>query len=349
MASAQRSLPPLGDLPPAPADPRQGTPPRLPGSVRRTSHLNMTWPDGLGGEARIDAAARDLVTPRSGVPVPDGEAELHVTVGSGRVLTRIDATPAPEGLRGLTGHSGGSGYRRLLRDLLPAEAESGSPLHFLLDDIPGVTLVGPFAWRLWPKAVEHLRRLSRGPDRNDAGMRGFDRMRDICSGLRSDGLPIQRMISGEDPQHNLVPARDLAQPGDPLAWHPIAGQPDGAPLMRRRRLVDVAAGPELVITSIFRDSIWGPDRVETCVHEYGLRATADPVTMRLTSIKADPRVLPFGTCPVAGENVGLLLGEPVRTLRDRVIELIAGTDGCTHLNDALRSLAEVPVLAGKLG
>jgi hypothetical protein len=27
-----------------------------------------------------------------------------------------------------------------------------------------------------------------------------------------------------------------------------------------------------------------------------------------------------------------------------VIELVVGTDGCTHLNDALRALAEVPLM-----
>jgi hypothetical protein len=80
------------------------------------------------------------------------------------------------------------------------------------------------------------------------------------------------------------------------------------------------------------------------VHEYGVHAVVDPQSMRLTSIEADPRVLPFETCPAAARNVDLLLGEPLRTLRHRVIELVVGTDGCTHLNDALRALAEVPLI-----
>lgn len=362
MASPRRVLPPLADLPPAPADPHRGTPPRAPGSARRTAHLNMTWPDGPDGEARIDAASRDLLTPGTGRGVPVGEAELRVTVGKGRILTGISAIPEPERLQELAGHSGGSGYRRLLREVLTAEAQEaqeaeeaeetgetgdGSPLHFLLDDMPGVTLVGPVVWRLWPEVAGYVRRLDDARARAAAGIRSAEHMRDICSGFRGDGLPIQRMTSGEDPGHELVLARDLAQPDDPLAWHPVGEQPDGAPMMRRRRLVDVAVGPELVITSLFRDSVWGPDRAERCVHEYGLRATADPATMRLTAIRADPRVLPFGTCPSAGDNVDLLLGEPLGTLRDRVIELIAGTDGCTHLNDALRALEAVPVLAEK--
>ena len=56
------------------------------------------------------------------------------------------------------------------------------------------------------------------------------------------------------------------------------------------------------------------------MHEYGVHAAVDPHSMRLTGIKADPRVLPFETCPAAAENVDLLVGEPMRTLRSRVIE-----------------------------
>ena len=76
----------------------------------------------------------------------------------------------------------------------------------------------------------------------------------------------------------------------------------------------------------------------------GLHATVDPHSLRLTGL----RVLPFGTCPAAARNVDLLLGEPMRGLRHRVLELVVGTDGCTHLNDALRALAEVPVLVAEL-
>ena len=79
-----------------------------------------------------------------------------------------------------------------------------------------------------------------------------------------------------------------------------------------------------------------------------MRATIDPQSMRLTSIQADPRVLPFETCPAAAGNVDLLLDEPARTLRHRVLELVVGTDGCTHLNDALRALAEVPLIIEEL-
>jgi hypothetical protein len=217
----------------------------------------------------------------------------------------------------------------------------GTLRYFLLDDMPGVTLVGPFAWRLWPVGVEMMTRGLRHPGP------GYD-MTGICSGFRADGPPIQRINSGEDPQHNLVPAFDLAEPSDPLAWHDVPDAPQDSPMLRRRRRIDVTDGPEVVVNSVFRDSMWSPEHVETVVHEYGVHAVVDRDSMRLTSITADPRVLPFQTCPAAAANVDLLVGEPMATLRHRVLEQIVSTDGCTHLNDALRALAEVPVLLDEL-
>ncbi len=161
------------------------------------------------------------------------------------------------------------------------------------------------------------------------------------------------MSQGCGLEQNLVPAHPLEQPDDPLAWHRIPAPPGDSAMFRRRRRVDVIA-PEprgqgvMTVDSAFRDSMWSPQGVETIVHEYGVHATVDPATMRLVGIRADPRVLPFETCPSAAGNVDLLLGEPMRTLRARVLRLLVGTDGCTHLNDALRALAEVPVLVDQL-
>ncbi|HEV7758196.1 MAG TPA: hypothetical protein VGO78_04385, partial [Acidimicrobiales bacterium] len=45
-----------------PHDPVLTTPPRAPGSVRRTSSLDSSRPQGAGGPLVIDARARDLVT-----------------------------------------------------------------------------------------------------------------------------------------------------------------------------------------------------------------------------------------------------------------------------------------------
>ena len=97
MAAPRRSLPLLGDLGPAPRNPHNGTPARTPGSVRRTSHLNATWPAGRDSAMHIDAAARDLVTTGAGEAVVRDHAELHVTVDHTRVLQSIRCSVTASG------------------------------------------------------------------------------------------------------------------------------------------------------------------------------------------------------------------------------------------------------------
>ncbi|MDO5501455.1 MAG: hypothetical protein Q4F67_17435, partial [Propionibacteriaceae bacterium] len=42
------------------------TPARIVGSLRRTSTIEMTWPDGAGGNLRFDLRGRDLLTTDDG-------------------------------------------------------------------------------------------------------------------------------------------------------------------------------------------------------------------------------------------------------------------------------------------
>ncbi len=61
-----------------------------------------------------------------------------------------------------------------------------------------------------------------------------------------------------------------------------------------------------------------------------------------------PRVLPYVECPGAAPNAAWMAGTDLRTMRSQVLERLRATDCCTHLNDGLRALAEVPVLAAAL-
>ena len=45
---------------------------------------------------------------------------------------------------------------------------------------------------------------------------------------------------------------------------------------------------------------------------------------------------------------GKPVASPLPELREKVLVELRGTAGCTHLNDALRALAEVPVLVHRL-
>jgi len=98
----------------------------------------------------------------------------------------------------------------------------------------------------------------------------------------------------------------------------------------------------------FQDSATVPAGGRVAIHEYKLAATADPKTMTLLGLKADPRILPYRECPNAVNTVSWLEGVPLRELRTVVLEKLRRANGCTHLNDVLRSMAEVPILVQHL-
>jgi hypothetical protein len=93
----------------------------------------------------------------------------------------------------------------------------------------------------------------------------------------------------------------------------------------------------------------GPDGIETIVHEYSFTGTVDPETLQVLDARAPPRVLPYVECADAASSGGLLAGMSVADLRRRVRQEFTGVSTCTHLNDLLRSLADVGALATRIG
>jgi hypothetical protein len=81
------------------------------------------------------------------------------------------------------------------------------------------------------------------------------------------------------------------------------------------------------------------------IHEYLLRAIADATTLELLSIEPEARILPFSECPGAMANTQRLVGRRLDQVRNEVLAQLRGPAGCTHLNDALRALADTPALA----
>jgi hypothetical protein len=118
--------------------------------------------------------------------------------------------------------------------------------------------------------------------------------------------------------------------------------------MRRRRLLDVAPGAtagEVGVFAWFRDTFRHPDGAETVLHEYHLDATVDTGGWRILGATAAPHVLPWPECPQAAGSAERLVGATLQDLREEVRAGFVGTATCTHLNDQLRSLADVPALA----
>ena len=295
----------------------------------------MTWPGGWGTPLRLSGRARDIVTPLDGgAPVVLSEATVVVGIGAEREIRSIEATPMRPGIAHLVGYRGGGNLRQALVDHVPDERRDGTPLYLLLDDVAGATLIATFAWSRWGDEW-----------RNDAEGRPRSRkMIGVCAGFRpGSGSLDADGNSNMALAHNVAPVDSLVHADDPLGWHELPELPPVA--MRRARRIDVTVGDVIEIDAMFRDSAGVPDGGHVAVHEYHLTATADRGTGELLTIVAEPRVLPYRECPAAAANVTRLVGSPLSELRSIVLEQLRTTDSCTHLNDAMRALAEVPVLA----
>lgn len=318
--------------------PAEATPPRRPGSVRRTASIDMFWPAGPGTQLRLIGRARDLLTPSDGGdPLVLREDSMRGGVNSAtRTIEEIEATPARANLTRLIGARGGGNSRAVLAEAMADEAAAGTPLYLLLDDIAGASLIAGFAYSRWIDRDLLIREISAGPVRNMTG---------VCAGFQPGSGAL--MPDGSSAwNHQVQPVQPLPRPEDPVGWHALEEITEMA--MRRARRIDVHVGDVITIDSMFQDSSTVPTGGRVAVHEYRLTATADPVTGQLLTIDADPRVLPYDECPLASRNVGKIIGTPLSELRTVVLEKLPGTEGCTHLNDAMRALAEVPTLVRAL-
>jgi hypothetical protein len=331
------------DLPDAPRNSAGAAPRRRPGSIRRTSTIDTAWPDGRTGQLHMIGRARDAVTSLDGggqaILAEDG---FTARLKWDRTIVSIEADPVRPAIQRLVGARGGGHLRKALDEVLPGERLGATPLHLLLDDIAGASLVAGWAWSRWTEAWREAP-IAGGP----APARPVGRkMEGICTGFRpgSSALNAEGGSSRHQSHSDVV---DLRNPEDPEGWHSFATQTGVA--MRRARRIDLWLDDGLIhIDSAFQDSATNPRGGRTAVHEYRLTGTADPASLRLLSVAAEPRVLPYAECPAAAANVGRMVGAPLSALREKVLEDLRGTAGCTHLNDALRALAEVPILARRL-
>jgi hypothetical protein len=279
-----------------------------------------------------------LTPPDGSAPVVLAEDVVDVGAAQDRTIEDISAEPARPHLTGLVGTRGGGRLRGRLAEVVPDEIAAGTPLALLLDDLAGATLIAGFAYRQWTTEWMSARPGAPAPRR---------RMEGICAGFRPGSTALDSDGVGRD-IHDVRPVRPLPDPADPLGWHPLAEIREVS--MRRARRIDVWKDDQglLRVDSMFQDTSTVPGGGRVAVHEYRLEATIDPADGVLLSATADPRVLPYLECPTAVPASRLVEGTPVAELRSVVLERLKGTVGCTHLNDALRALAEVPVLAAPL-
>jgi hypothetical protein len=293
----------------------------------------------------LHGRARDLRTGPDGATQELGAAELDVVIersGVRGTVERISGRPELPGTGSLVGASVPPGFRGALAAALPEEVAAASPLHVLLDDVPGAVIVSGYAWA--DGSSGDRVDWSRGPR--------VPIFVDGCSGWAAEGT----MMTSVRRENSLPPMAGPAAPdlgaADPQAWHALRDQLPGE--MRRRRRTDVLVDPAdrgvLVVDAMFRDSYCDLDGDESVVHEYGLAARVSRDGLIVLELAAEPRVLPWQECPMAAASAQRLVGRPLHGLRDAVRSELTGTSTCTHLNDLLRSLADlvavVPALEG---
>jgi hypothetical protein len=312
---------------------------RVPGSVRRTSSIDASWPDGRTGLLRLVGRARDIITPRAGgAPIVCAEDSFEAALKGDRTIVAIAAEPARPAVSRLVGERGGGHLRKVLKEIVPEERRNATPLYLILDDLSGVSLVAGFAWTCWdPNWMAEMRAKMADP----ALAKAFPPREGVCIGFAPGSSALTPAT-----QHNLTRVPELRHPDDPEGWHGFTVQDSVG--MRRARRIDVQLDEVITVDAAFQDSATMPGGGRAAVHEYRLELTADPQTLRVLSLEAEPRILPFPECPSATANISRLVGAPLSELRDLVLAELRGTAGCTHLNDAMRALAEVPALVQHL-
>jgi hypothetical protein len=318
-----------------PQDPVTATPPRRPGSVRRTTSIDQRRGDP-GRPQHLVAVGRDLRTRDDGSAEVIDQARVEATIDGSAMITAIASDPPEPALQGLVGDSVSKGLRRRLDALVPEHRAAASVLHQLIDDFPMASLISSYGSSR--EQVDFTL-----PPGTAAGLT------DLCSGWQGGGTMLGALeATGIFPIPLGPDAPDLASADDPLAWHEL---PELArrSIRRRRRLDVVLVDGTAQVDVHFRDSHLGAgDAPEDVLHEYTLAVEVDPDELVVLASTATARVLPWPECPGSLASAERAVGELVARLRPLVSTKFTGTSTCTHLNDTLRSVAGVAPLIAAL-
>jgi hypothetical protein len=290
----------------------------------------------------VAARARYLRTGPDGSAVVESEAVLWAQIdGATHKLIAIETTPEVPALGALLGVLVGPGFRRQLDEAVSEERDAGTLLYLLLDDLPGAVLVSGYAMQR-AGAFDEI-----PPERVKDMSTEFLSRDDLCAGWAHDAtMMVSVRATGDIPVPIGPPAPVLEPDDDPWSWHAMA--PMTAHGMRRRRRLDVlpplVPGGEHRLDVHFRDSHVDEDGAESVVHEYSVTGMVDGAAGQVVDVTAQAHVLPWMECPGAVGSAHRLAGMPLTELRPWVRRELTGVSTCTHLNDTLRSLADVTVL-----
>ncbi|HET9628173.1 MAG TPA: DUF2889 domain-containing protein [Novosphingobium sp.] len=314
------------------------TPLRRPGSIRRTTSIDSKWPEGVAQPRIMRGQARDLYTPEAGAARVIAQAEFELSVSPKREMLSLSVSPPTPEAQKLVGIQAGSprgSSRAIIAEQLGHLA--GTPLFQLLDDYSGTSLVSVWGWMRWSELSGN------GP--LDFIGKPMD-MTNICIGHAAGASSLGPGGSSNQQLQQVVPVPPFVNPADPEGWHEMADQ--AGPAHRRARRIDVWREESITrVDSWFQDSAPSPDGGRIAVHEYLVTAEIGP-DETITDLRATGLILPYAECPGSVTEIHRLIGQPVSSLRKVVPVTLAGPLGCTHLNDVLRALADVPALAAQI-
>lgn len=315
---------------------------RRPGSIRRTTSIDSDWPEGFGEPWDMIGRARDLLTPADGgEPQVLATGGFRITCSPLREILAVAVTPDHPAVPQLIGVRAGGASRHALAAIMGDIR--GTPTYQLLDDYAGASLVAGWIWSQWRN--DWATGPQRETQRSTAGRKG--RMDDICTGFAIGSSAFKADGSPDNTNQSFTEVGPLEHPDDPIGWHSMPFQE--GPQKRRARRIDLwRSNGSIIIDAGFQDSGSNPAGGRTAIHEYRVHAEVDATDGTLLSLQVLPLILPFRECPGASIKATRLIGEPVTEFRSIVLENLSGTMGCTHLNDVLRALADVPSLARML-
>jgi Protein of unknown function (DUF2889) len=283
---------------------------------------------------RVRAESRQIRAVADGPPVEVAGLLLTADVAADRTLASMELSGADLSAaeltlaRGLVGQRVASGFRAKLGELRATPA--GRMTRRVLWDLPIVVMVSGSA-----KVVDHPSITP--PDGPLMSLAGADQ----CSGWRTGGTMLTKVVAeGGRVRMRLGPA---VTPDTRPAWPADGWLADAPPLVpmgfRRARSISVDGD---VSTVRFRDSYADPDGIERALHEWTVTATMDPESGTFAAISVAPGQLPWFECPWAGGSGAALQGVRPEDVDSVASADLYGTTTCTHLNDTLRSLTEIP-------
>jgi len=282
--------------------------------------------------------ARDLLTPPAGAPSLLASASFRLIVSPAREILELETSPAHPRAHELVGTRGGGASRMALGQNLGDLR--GTPLFQLLDDFAGASLVAGWIWSRWTN--DGIERAQEVP-----AMQSNARMVNICTGFAAGASSLTNSGAIDTANASSTVVDSLENPDDPYGWHLLAHQQ--GPRMRRARRIDLWREDGIIkIDAGFQDSGGTPDGGRIAIHEYRVHAEVDAVSGVLMAMQAQPLILPYRECPGASVKATRMIGKLIADFRSTVIATLPSTLGCTHLNDVLRALADVPALAGRL-